>query len=261
MRDSDIVLLEHVVLSLTIEIHSYGREYDYDSFYEELYYAYDVDEVYNWLQDPHPRRGDIKIELVSPSGTTSVLLPYRNYDFVNDVGYDNWPFMSVHFWGEKPVGEWTLHITYKSGSGHITIRNVVATLYGTEKTPSSIASIPSSCNPACARGCFGRGPHMCDSCSNLRLLSTLECVDKCPNGTHAFKKYCIADSDSDDAESTTCESSDQTNRAVAIGSAVAAVVLVTLIVTIIVIVAVRVYKRSKKQTRFQRLYNVTTISS
>ena len=53
-------------------------------------------------------RGDIQVELVSPNGTKSILLPYRNYDFVNVEGYDSWPFMSVHYWGENPQGTWTI---------------------------------------------------------------------------------------------------------------------------------------------------------
>jgi hypothetical protein len=24
------------------------------------------------------------------------------------LGFEDWPFLSVHFWGEDPTGEWTL---------------------------------------------------------------------------------------------------------------------------------------------------------
>jgi hypothetical protein len=26
----------------------------------------------------------------------------------HDAGFEDWPFLSVHFWGEDPTGEWTL---------------------------------------------------------------------------------------------------------------------------------------------------------
>ena len=54
-------------------------------------------------------RGDIKISLTSPRGTQSFLLLPRPKDRVAS-SFDNWPFLSVHFWGEDPTGEWTLEI-------------------------------------------------------------------------------------------------------------------------------------------------------
>ena len=100
-------------------------------------------DIYDWLEDSHPRRGDIKIELTSPQGTKSVLLPYRNYDFVNAEGYDDWPFMSVHFWGENPIGTWTLKITYKSTSGYVSMSGLSMTLYGTSESVPSHEKPPS----------------------------------------------------------------------------------------------------------------------
>ena len=126
-------------MSLYVRGYPYYSEFDYDDFYDAIYdYYNDIDRIYDWLQSPHPRRGDIKIELTSPHGTTSVLLPYRNYDFVNEEGYDDWPFMSVHFWGENPVGTWTLKITYKSGSGYVTMSGLSMTLYGTATVPTAV---------------------------------------------------------------------------------------------------------------------------
>uniref|UniRef100_A0A8C5P2J9 Proprotein convertase subtilisin/kexin type 6 n=1 Tax=Jaculus jaculus TaxID=51337 RepID=A0A8C5P2J9_JACJA len=57
----------------------------------------------------HPRRGDLQIHLISPSGTKSQLLAKRLLDFSNE-GFTNWEFMTVHCWGEKAEGEWTLEI-------------------------------------------------------------------------------------------------------------------------------------------------------
>jgi hypothetical protein len=52
-------------------------------------------------------RGKIEITLVSPSGMTSPLLSLRLYDNVPG-GRLSWTFMSVHFWGENPIGQWRL---------------------------------------------------------------------------------------------------------------------------------------------------------
>lgn len=55
------------------------------------------------------RRGDIEIHLTSPAGTKTMLLAKRPHD-VSRTGFRNWPFMSVHTWGENPVGKWSLEI-------------------------------------------------------------------------------------------------------------------------------------------------------
>ena len=71
--------LKHVIVTMSLSIRgvSYYSEYD-------IYYY--VDDIYDWLEDSHPRRGDIKIELTSPQGTKSILLPYHNnYDMAGEL--------------------------------------------------------------------------------------------------------------------------------------------------------------------------------
>ncbi|KAM4602371.1 proprotein convertase subtilisin/kexin type 6 [Polymixia lowei] len=58
----------------------------------------------------HPRRGDLEISLICPSGTRSQLLGKRLFDNSNE-GFRNWEFMTVHCWGERSEGTWTLEIT------------------------------------------------------------------------------------------------------------------------------------------------------
>ncbi|CAG2257585.1 FURIN [Mytilus edulis] len=57
-------------------------------------------------------RGVTEMYLVSPSGTKSHLLHYRNKDATDNsaAGSLTWDFMSVHFWNENPIGSWTLEI-------------------------------------------------------------------------------------------------------------------------------------------------------
>lgn len=58
----------------------------------------------------HPR-GNLHIILVSPNNTTSSVLLPRPFDNANHQdSFDDWPFMSVHFWGEDIIGPWKLII-------------------------------------------------------------------------------------------------------------------------------------------------------
>ena len=143
--------LEHVVLTLTLTLEDYGTEYDYDDLYDYIDYGRSEDNVafkdfeyleevakgntdrgiHDWLGDSHPKRGDIKVELLSPSGTKSTLLPYRKYDFINAVGYYNWSFMSLHYWGEDPIGTWTINVYFKSSFGYVSVRVNSFEFYGT----------------------------------------------------------------------------------------------------------------------------------
>ena len=155
---SDIVFLEHIVLTLTLTLEDYGTEYDYDDLYDYIYYGESEDsiafqdfeyleevakvkkdhDIYDWLGDSHPKRGDIKVELVSPSGTKSTLLPYRKYDFINVEGYDNWPFMSLHYWGENPIGTWTINVYFNSSYGYVSVRVNSFVFYGTNVIPDAV---------------------------------------------------------------------------------------------------------------------------
>lgn len=57
----------------------------------------------------HRRRGVLSIDIGSPSKTSSRLLAVRPLD-QSTVGVKNWPFTTVHMWGENPAGEWKLTI-------------------------------------------------------------------------------------------------------------------------------------------------------
>ncbi|KAL1137836.1 hypothetical protein AAG570_009532 [Ranatra chinensis] len=55
-------------------------------------------------------RGHLKLELVSAQGTRSTLLNQRPRDTLA-ANFEDWPFLTVHYWGENPLGEWTLIVT------------------------------------------------------------------------------------------------------------------------------------------------------
>lgn len=77
-------------------------------------------------------RGNLQIFLTSPMGTNSTLLGRRVEDDSSD-GFNNWPFMSVHNWGEAPQGIWTLEIS--DVENNIIFLNWSLTLYGTQTNP------------------------------------------------------------------------------------------------------------------------------
>ena len=70
-------------------------------------------------------RGQIEITLISPRGMTSPLLSLRIYDTEPD-GRISWTFMSVHFWGENPIGRWTLQFRneYHLATGKISFNEI-----------------------------------------------------------------------------------------------------------------------------------------
>nr|CAD7567683.1 unnamed protein product [Timema californicum] len=81
------------------------------------------------------RRGDLQIHLTSPSGTRSTLLALRPHD-ISRTGFQSWPFMSVHTWGEQPFGVWQLEI-HNEGRflGRATLLEWALIFYGTAATP------------------------------------------------------------------------------------------------------------------------------
>ncbi|MFN0126022.1 MAG: S8 family serine peptidase [Verrucomicrobiales bacterium] len=59
----------------------------------------------------HPYRGDLRITLTSPGGTTSELAPsYFATLPTGQSNYNDWVFSSLHFWGENSAGAWTLKV-------------------------------------------------------------------------------------------------------------------------------------------------------
>ncbi|XP_054720512.1 furin-like protease 1, isoforms 1/1-X/2 [Uloborus diversus] len=81
------------------------------------------------------RRGDLQIYLTSPMETKSTLLASRPPDN-SRAGFQEWPFMSVHMWGENPNGLWKLEV-YNDGKygGRAVLKNWTLILYGTAENP------------------------------------------------------------------------------------------------------------------------------
>ncbi|CAG0879135.1 unnamed protein product [Cyprideis torosa] len=93
-------------------------------------------------------RGNLNIKLTSPMGTTTTLLFERPRDILNS-NFDDWPFLSVHFWGEKAEGEWKLTII-NAGSRNAPRPGILRAwqliLYGTDVNPVRLRSEPRPAN-------------------------------------------------------------------------------------------------------------------
>jgi len=87
------------------------------------------------------RRGDLQIQLTSPAGTKSTLLARRPHD-ISRAGFDSWPFMSVHTWGEQPFGVWQLDI-HNEGRYLGQLIDWQMIFYGTDTPPQTSALTPS----------------------------------------------------------------------------------------------------------------------
>ena len=158
---------------------------EYDGFMQYLEHVVALMTLQVTGDDDERIRGDITVDLTSPSGTVSTLLSHGS-----SGGYNNWPFRSVMFWGEDPTGEWTLTVSSLGSATSVRVTGVKMTFYGVSSTPEAVASIPDRCHSDCRRGCAGEGSDLCDSCVNLRNAYTLECINECPPGYTERNGYC-----------------------------------------------------------------------
>lgn len=83
--------------------------------------------------------GHLVIWLESPQGTRSRLIGYRPKDLSNASFPTQWPFTSVHFWGEQPAGRWRLHVRnanpWRNVQSRITLSNLSLKVWGTAEEP------------------------------------------------------------------------------------------------------------------------------
>ena len=121
--------------------------------------------------------------------TTSTLLPHRRRDFHSD-GFHEWPFMTVHNWGEDPRGDWKYIVTISGTETQAELKELTVILFGVKETPRSVRTVPVTCHPECLNGCAGEGPEFCDTCRNFRIETTFECVLHCPMGTYIDHHMC-----------------------------------------------------------------------
>ncbi|KAI1711041.1 subtilase family domain-containing protein [Ditylenchus destructor] len=82
------------------------------------------------------RRGDTTLYLVSPAGTSTMILSRRPKDDDSKDGFTNWPFMTTHTWGENPRGKWRLVVRFQGKGEHKgTLKRFTLMLHGTKERP------------------------------------------------------------------------------------------------------------------------------
>ena len=81
----------------------------------------------------HPSRGELEIQLTSPSGTTSRLAEKHTSYAADPADYPDWTFSTVHNWGEDSRGLWKLKIADRVSGNTGTLNSATLTLYGTAK--------------------------------------------------------------------------------------------------------------------------------
>ena len=82
---------------------------------------------------------EVTLNLISPQGTKVGLLTTITVKENARIKYENlqWTFMSVHFWGEDPEGDWILQmVTDKNQPTVADVRIQAFILHGTENHPS-----------------------------------------------------------------------------------------------------------------------------
>ena len=105
-QENEIKYLEHIQLSLTME---------------------------------YSKRGDLAINLTSAMGMETVLLTERPLDS-SDHGFNDWNFMSVQSWGERPAGVWKLKIRDQKGDNNKgVVKAVKLVLHGTKELPDHVS--------------------------------------------------------------------------------------------------------------------------
>lgn len=81
----------------------------------------------------HPSRGELEIQLTSPSGTTSRLAEKHTSYAADPADYPDWTFSTVHNWGEDSRGLWKIKIADRVSGNTGTLNSATLTLYGTAK--------------------------------------------------------------------------------------------------------------------------------
>ncbi|BFY97114.1 hypothetical protein BsWGS_00153 [Bradybaena similaris] len=93
----------------------------------------------------HEKRGNIYVEVESPSGTITPIMMEREND-ASKKGFVKWPLSSVHQWGEKPQGVWIVRVADRTNQGlRGSVKNVTLVLHGTKEQPEHMKNYVSKC--------------------------------------------------------------------------------------------------------------------
>ncbi|KAM6219901.1 proprotein convertase subtilisin/kexin type 4 [Rhynchocyon petersi] len=140
-------------------------------------YIRSLEHVQVQLSLSYSRRGDLEIVLTSPMGTHSTLVAVRPFD-ISSKGYNNWIFMSTHFWDEDPKGVWTLILENKGyyfNTG--TLYRYTLLLYGTAEDMTARPTGSQVTSSACVRR---DTEGLCQECHSPAYILGHLCLSNCP---------------------------------------------------------------------------------
>nr|KAF6401988.1 proprotein convertase subtilisin/kexin type 4 [Rousettus aegyptiacus] len=140
-------------------------------------YIRSLEHVQVQLSLSYSRRGDLEISLTSPMGTRSTLVAIRPLD-ISGQGYNNWIFMSTHFWDEDPRGLWILGLENKGyyfNTG--TLFRYTLLLYGTAEDMTARPTGLQVTSSACVQR-DTEGP--CQECNGPAHAVGRLCLPRCP---------------------------------------------------------------------------------
>ena len=130
------------------------------------------------------------ITLTSPSGTSSHLLLPRLRD-MDDDNFNEWPFLSVHFWGENPSGTWKLRIRNtgtRIAGWPGTLKSWGLVFYGTFEKPQALDHIQNNTIHYLPRRTYASTTSSISSeCAKSGMFEDNlgKCVSSCPSGFFA----------------------------------------------------------------------------
>lgn len=106
-----------------------------------------VEHVEVTVDIPHQYRGDLEIQLVSPTGVVSLLAATTAFDngwnpATNKpgLGYQPWTFSSVRHWGEGSRGVWKLRVRDRLRGDTGTWESATVKLHGIPSEPAELAT-------------------------------------------------------------------------------------------------------------------------
>src|SRR6185312_6051833 len=85
------------------------------------------------IKTDHPLRGDLRITLVSPQGTRSIL---QRYNGDTQPGPVDWTYYSTHHFFETSAGVWTLYVSDESAGFTGNVLSASLTIFGVPITDS-----------------------------------------------------------------------------------------------------------------------------
>ncbi|XP_052742573.1 furin-like protease 1 isoform X2 [Bicyclus anynana] len=132
------------------------------------------------------RRGDLRIALTSPAGTRVTLLAPRPHDS-SRAGFNSWPFMSVHMWGEGPLGIWQLEVSNEGRymAGPLTQWELI--FYGTE-TPAQEYDVSPESNSVGTSGATSWSVNVHDSPEEVRQNTIEDDLALVWHDSHAIRE-------------------------------------------------------------------------